>query len=345
LKKLTTRQKWKQYLAARQRYEHKKTARFNDYQRRKNAESVLDRPAKRFRHSANIQAPNVLSFIEDPAATVHFLNRLRALAKVKDVFVDLSNVQRVTTDAIAGLLATIYHSGADNSRITGNIPVATAARSILEASGFREHVRSASYWSPTPGATGKVRKRTLTGDTVETRYSQKVANELVNFAVEKLTGETGRHGPSYATLGEAMLNTLNHAARASEPEPWWASVYIDNGRKCACFTFIDQGVGIFRSHNLNTFLKLQKSFSILDNADILKKILQGEVRSSTGVPGRGNGLPGMYNHCKAGRIRNLTVLANDAIGHAENDRFESLGSPFHGTLIYWEVSYDDSYAN
>jgi hypothetical protein len=75
------------------------------------------------------------------------------------------------------------------------------------------------------------------------------------------------------------------------------------------------------------------------------KILQGEVRSSTRVPGRGNGLPGMYNHCKAGRIRNLTVLANDAIGHAESDEFEELRSSFHGTIVYWEVFNDGNYAN
>jgi hypothetical protein len=44
-----------------------------------------------------------------------------------------------------------------------------------------------------------------------------------------------------------------------------------------------------------------------------------------------------YAHCKAGRIRNLAVLANDAIGNAENDLFEPLSSSFPGTLIYWEV--------
>jgi hypothetical protein len=220
LKKLTTRAKWKRYLAARQRDEEKKKARFLAYRRLKFSERAATRRDRAFRRSANIQAPPILSLLEAPSATVHFLNRLKAFATMKDVFVDLSAVGSVTPDAIAGLLATIYHSGTANSQIRGNVPVDTIARSIIEASGFREHVRAADHWVPTPGATGKVKKRTLTRDTMETRYNQLIANELVGFAVEKLTGKRGTHGPSYATFGEAMLNTLNHAARGSEPEPW-----------------------------------------------------------------------------------------------------------------------------
>jgi hypothetical protein len=36
-------------------------------------------------------------------------------------------------------------------------------------------------------------------------------------------------------------------------------------------------------------------------------------------------------------MRNLTVLASDAIGNAENEVFEPLSSSFPGTLVYWEV--------
>lgn len=134
-----------------------------------------------------------------------------------------------------------------------------------------------------------------------------------------------------------MLNTLNHASRDGEPEPWWASVFVDAERRRSCFTFIDQGVGIFKSHRLTLRLKLLENFSILDNAQILERLFQGRIPSTTRIVGRGNGIPGMYNHHKANRIKNFTILANNAIGRAETESYQMLAASFEGTILYWEI--------
>jgi hypothetical protein len=335
MKKLITEAKWKKHLAARQRRQSRSTKRFRAYRKALSHETAGMRRKRSDRHVTHLTAPEILSFLQNPGDTIQFLNRLKAVAAARNVFVDLSAFRSVTPDAIAGLIAAI-HDRKVNSRISGNLPNDQSARDTIEQSGFRDHVEGEN-WVPPLGQMGRVRKRPLTREIVETKYNQVVTTELIAFATEKLTGQVSHHGPTYSVLGEAMLNTLNHASRTSEPQPWWASVYFDKGRKRACFTFIDQGVGIFRSHRLTAFLKLQKGFRLLTNAAIPEKILQGEVRSTTRTPGRGNGLPGMYAHCKALRIRSLTLVANDAVGYVETGAYQPLSSSFEGTLIYWEV--------
>ncbi len=210
-------------------------------------------------------------------------------------------------------------------------------KAMIESSGFHQFVRTSRDTFPKP-VNGRVIKRANVSEAVEQKFNQQVSYELVKFAMEKLTGVAVTHRPSYAVLSEAMLNTVNHAAtEGHSPEPWWASVYYDADRERACFTFLDQGVGIFESHTLTMRLRLMQTIRTLSSSDILKKILDGEVRSSTGTDGRGNGLPGICTHCRAGRIRNLTVIANDAYGNVETGDFHKLSLGFDGTLLYWEV--------
>lgn len=335
MKKLFTREKWKQHSAARSRYQKKAAIRFRIYRKKENVLAGPPRP-RRYKKDSSVRAPEVCSFLQNPNETIQFFNKLKILSRDRNVSVDLSGVTTITPDAIAGLVAMIHRFNEQDALIEGNVPRDRVARSMIEHSGFRDYVKTPG-WAPARVLMGKVRKRSRSRDTVEIRYNQQVTTDLIAFATEKLTGSPRANGPSYSNFGEAMLNTLNHASATSQPEPWWASVYFDADRKRACFTFIDQGIGIFRSHRLTATLKLVKTLSILSSADILKKILQGEVRSTTRVEGRGNGLPGMYKHCKAGRIRNFTVLANDAIGNAETDEYRSLRTSFAGTLLYWEI--------
>jgi len=143
-----------------------------------------------------------------------------------------------------------------------------------------------------------------------------------------------------------MLNTLNHASATSKNEPWWAAVYFDSERKRVCFTFVDQGVGIFRSSRLEQSLKiLFGHLTIPTNAEILRRIFRGEIPSTTNAVGRGNGIPGIYAHAQAKRIREFAVIANNAIGRAESDTYETVSPPFDGTMLYWEVESHDQPTN
>jgi anti-anti-sigma regulatory factor len=337
VKKLIVEEKWKRYLAARSRSQVKANARFSGH-RRDRAESAIGRPrVKQFRKDGRVEGPQVFSLIENPDDTIAFFRELEDLASTRNVYVDLSSVKTITPDAIAVLVAIIRRSQHHGARIRGNVPEETVAQQMLNDSGFRAYVTNSPGYRPPP-AMGKILKRTATGEVSQNRFDQHLARTVIEFATEKITGVAQPHRPSFSVFCEAMLNTWNHAAgiRVSH-EPWWASVYCDGKRRRASFTFVDLGVGIFRSHRLTMALKLLNTMRLLDHGQLLGRIFQGQIPSTTRLPGRGNGIPGMYEHCKAGRIRRFTVLANDAIGDGESDNYRQLSATFPGTLIYWEI--------
>lgn len=53
-------------------------------------------------------------------------------------------------------------------------------------------------------------------------------------------------------------------------------------------------------------------------------------------PYRGNGLPSIFEHHQAGRIRNLKVLSNKGFVDCQTDDTDSLNRRFRGTLICWD---------
>ena len=243
----------------------------------------------------------------------------------------------MTSDAIAGLLATIHHCETGGASVSGNVPSDPLPKAMLNDSGFRNYVRSSPIYRQSLTARGQIIRRTARGEAFHNRFDQHLANRLIEFANLKLTGSAKPHGPSFSVFCEAMLNTLNHAAEpGGSHEPWWASAYFDSDRNCVCFTFIDQGVGIFRSYPLTMALRM-RALTLLSRGEILERLFHGKIPSSTKLPGRGNGIPEMYQHCKAGRIRNLIVIANNAIGNGETEKYGELSNSFPGTLLYWEI--------
>jgi len=121
------------------------------------------------------------------------------------------------------------------------------------------------------------------------------------------------------------------------PELWWATVYADTGRGKICFTFVDTGVGIFRSVRIGTVRKIYDLFGGKKDADILRDMLLGKVPSSTKLSFRGKGLPYMNRLAMEKRISSLVIVANDVFANVSSETFEQLRTPFHGTLVYWEI--------
>lgn len=339
LKKRIVQEKWKHHLLRRSAAQARAAKRFKGYRREKNfGHSRRARPRHdHFKKTSTLTAPQHFSLIENPSEVIQFLNRMRILGRRQNIFVDMASITTLTTDGIAAFLAAIHHRDLANANIFGNVPRDVRLRQRLTESGFYEYVSGKSAGLHRV-AMGAIRKRQHSGETFREEFNQFVASDLIAFATERLRGAPGPHQPSYSVLGEAMLNTVYHAsASPDEREPWWASVFVDTERRRACFTFIDQGVGIFKSHRLGLRLNLATHLRFTDRAEILRDLMHGKIPSSTKVPGRGNGIPGMYGHCKARRIRSLTVLANDAIGYAETEVYSVLNTSFDGTVLYWEI--------
>ena len=116
------------------------------------------------------------------------------------------------------------------------------------------------------------------------------------------------------------------------------SVYCNVENNRAAFTFIDQGIGIFKSQGLLFRLKFASQLMFRDRTDILRELLLGNIPSSTGLAYHGYGLPGIYDACINGRIRNLVILSNDVYANIERGDFRPLKNSFDGTILYWEVA-------
>lgn len=336
MKKFIVKKKWKDYLASRSRYELKAKARVAGH-RRARARRVFGRPRpKHYKKEGVAIGPEAFSIIQNPDGMIQFFSRMLSLALDRNVIVDLSAVEHMTPDAIPGLLATIRGCKLAGARVRGNVPKSERPKKMLNESGFRSYVRSAAG-SQRHAEMGRIAKFPRSSEAFHNRFDQYIAKDLIEFANLRLQGKELAHPPSYSVFSEAMLNTWNHASSDETHEPWWASVYFDADRSRACFTFLDRGVGIFGSHQLTLRLRVLTHLRFLNSAELLEQIFKGQIPSTTKEAGRGNGIPGMYAHCKAGRIKNLTVISNDASGNAETEIYSVLPKSFTGTLLYWEI--------
>lgn len=343
VKRLYSTSKWKSHSRRRAADQLKACRRRREYLRRLRVpgEHPNDRPRKNFKKTFSIKAPEHFSAVENPAEFVRFLNLIRSIGTEQNLFFDLRHVRVLTPDGIAAFLATTHHRSIERARISGNLPANKGLQDVLTHSGFYEYMTRKGI--PATGSRlGVIKTRKKSREATDEKLNQDFAIGLIEFAMTKLTGKAASHSPSYCVITEAMLNTVHHASRDDDAtEPWWASVYWDAARKRACFTFIDHGVGVFKSNKLNLRLRAAKDLftrvKLPDNGALLRMVMHDEIPSSTDELGRGYGIPIMYNRCRYGLIRNFTILSNDAIGNAELESYSAFPADFEGTLLYWEI--------
>jgi len=261
---------------------------------------------------------------------ISFLNRVKALALRRNIFIRLRKLEKLGPEAIAVLLATLSSKSCQNTTVAGDIPENAMLCQVLTDSGFYQHV-SSKFAIPDRDH-GRIRKESKSNN-----VEASTAAELIDFATLRLFGQSKKAGPSYNLLLEAMGNTFDHASRRAGETTWWASAYFNVVNHRVSFTVVDLGVGIFGSRSMGQRLKLWVGAPFRDRGEALKRLLLGEIPSRTGVKNRGRGLPNAYETWKDGRIKNLVVIANNAYGNAENDDFREMKESFDGTIVYWEI--------
>ena len=247
--------------------------------------------------------------------------------------IDLREVSTIRPEAVAAFVA-IMESTAHDHPVRGNVPQNQECRQRLNDYGFFECVSGGPDLGP---PAGKIRRQ-HSGQTVQGQ----IANDIVQFGLERLGKIVAKHGPTYNVFTEAMANTFQHADRKEKgKQRWWAAVYYDEDKRAACFTAVDTGVGILESFTLRQRAEVRLGSPMLtgvDQGEKLRKLLSGEVRSRTGDKHRGRGLPNIKRACDEDRIMNLSILSNGAIARVANEDYRELRSQFRGTIIYWELA-------
>ena len=330
MKKLWTERRWKQYQSKRQHYEAaRRRERRAWIRRRRRANQWKPNPRRRPRKNVTVTAPARFSMVENPEEMSRFLKRLsRENDRRHHVFVDLSGISTLTSDGIAVLLARVKR-GRSGVTTGGNWPNDPKLKSMLTQSGFAQHVVAPGV--DTSGDHGEIVKRS------SYKVMPDMAQSLIACVTRGLTGRKQRRQPVQSALLECMSNTHDHAAPASEREGWWATAYYDENERKAFFTFVDLGVGIFRSRRVTLLQTVLKHLGAMRNVVLMEDILKGNVPSRTGFPFRGKGLPWIYKLSQMGHLRNLIVVSNDVFADVARDKYRSLDPPFGGTLLYWEI--------
>ena len=303
------------------------------------------RPRTRTRQAHNappqkytITAPMKFSLTEDPEETLEFFETFREKLPSEKlrIEIDLRAVAKIDPDAVAVFVA-IMKSVPHDHPVSGPVPQEQACTQRLYDFGFFDHVRSRVRLGE---PSGKI-QRQHTGKQV----SGQAARDIIHFGLSKLRREGAKHGPTYNVFTEVMSNTFQHADKDGKKgnQSWLAAVYYDDEKRAACFTAVDLGVGIIGNFNLRQRMQAtQFRLTGVDQGEKLRRLLCGEIRSRTGDPHRGRGLPYIKQSCDSGRITNLSILSNKALARTAHAEYRELKTGFRGTIIYWELGEDDA---
>ncbi|AMS26021.1 hypothetical protein AEM51_02330 [Bacteroidetes bacterium UKL13-3] len=354
MKKIYTTSKYKERNLRRAKRSLKRRLVFKEYKTKKNkADQGISQPQREYKRKfeepfkdyKRIQAPEILSFIDNPVGVVEFISDLKKhYDDKKKVFVVLNDVKIITYDAIVVLLSIMVKFKANKIDFNGDFPTNQNARDILTESKFLKYL----YQHFKEEERYELGQKSSIHTHAWKDVDSELGNELIKNASKTVWGDERRCQGVQRTLIELMLNTNNHADDSKKGEKhWWLSVHHDKINGKVSFAFIDFGVGVFTS--LNNKRHGSKFFGILDklkekvkygnNAELLKLIMDGTLhRTATGKPYHGKGLPGINKVRERNQINNLNIITNNVHANLNSNEFNILPKSFSGTFVYWELN-------
>jgi hypothetical protein len=356
MKKLWTLPKYKRLNKRRAERSWRRKIAFKEYKRLKNiSEQGLGESEKKQKHEfedtfkdyKKVKAPQIFSFRNNPDRVIEFLNKVKdCFDKKQKIFIRLDAVTIIDYDAIVVLFSIMIRFKSQGIKFNGDFPENKQAKEILTQSGFFKNL----YKQFKEEDRYSVQAENEHG--IHTHAFKNVDSELsakiISQASRTIWGETRRCQGAQRTLLELMQNTNNHASFEKEGDKhWWLSVNHDKLNNKVSFSFVDYGVGVFRSlankqegsKFYNAIEKMLDRFKYGNNAELLKLILNGELhRTVTGEHYRGKGLPGIREAMKRNQISNLFVISNNVFSNVASEEYRLLDTSFTGTFISWELN-------
>lgn len=303
--------------------------------------------ARLFPGYKQLTAPANFSLLSNESATLEFLRKLQVCyGGKKKVAVLLDDVVNLTTDAILVLLSNMVQYKAAKIGFNGTKPRDEFTNFKLESSGFFKHLYGAAMRDQDKYSFRKMNNYIYTHGQKTVEAS--LADDLVKYASEIVWGVPRRCPGIQTTLVELMHNTHDHAGEEKGEKHWWISVEHDEQAHEATFSFIDFGVGIFRS--LANKKQGEPLYGALDyiiqhfplvttEADRLQLILEGKVRlTQFNEYYRGKGLRNIYLKHHRNQIADLSIISNYASFKAVNDDYHSIKNEFVGTFISFKMT-------
>lgn len=286
----------------------------------------------------NFEAPKHFSIIENEAETVGYFNKIIEAVESDvgysyKIKLDLTNINKVTIEAIMYLLAIANNIKKKNHQVTGNYPECDVTRNIFRESGFEKFVRSEyrdQYY------VNEKMFKISTGSTIDTESGRKLIEFLDKNGVikgSKISKDI------YRMVIELMGNTNNHAYSIDSPfiNKWYLYAEKRQDNKIS-LVFLDTGSGI------PTTIRRKISDITRDDKDLIASAFDGENRTRTRQSNRGLGLPEIKSINRSGSIQNLKIISCngrvDMMTKSEDYDKINISKKMIGTLFYWEISQE-----
>lgn len=340
MKKLFTERKWKlrQWRINRDKLRRKRKKKRRIKVLKPRSVKTYYSPASKYEKKREkyevLQAPADFSIINNTEEIVKYFESARdLLRRGHNVDFDLSKIQNFTPDAIA-LLAAIVEDRREhpNSRKKGNCPINPDLKQLFIESGFYNYVASKIPAKPLQG-------RLLLHKISNNKVEPELAKNVCIKGVKHSFNSEEKFKPLYEILIECMANTNNHASLQKRGEyDWWIYVYNNTEIGTTQYTFLDIGVGVFKSLPVKNYIsKLESLVKSKSNVDLVQDLFDGKISSRTEQSERGRGFPLIFNHSKNPRIKNLMIITNDVMANLKTEHYINMSADFKGTLIYIEI--------
>lgn len=330
----------RRYQRIRIKYQAKRqSAKWKDRKKRRRfiVETIKIRKRKQAKKkSVRLSSPTNFSLIQNTDEVLGYFELAKKyLNSNENVTLDISNVANLTPESVTLLVASINHEQfIKNGIVTGNAPSKPKLNKLFTESGFYDHVR-----------TNRRFKKDVNG------LLHKETHQKVEPLVAKLAVLRGlKHvfatkkvdlGVMYDILIECMSNTNSHADLKREGTYyWWLYVYNDPEKNIAIYTFLDLGIGIFKSAAVQGFLnKTRKAAGLYPHINIVDDLLAGNIKSRVKKDReiRGKGIPQIVTNAKSDYFRSFYIIANDVKINLKTGERQQLQHSLNGTMLYWEL--------
>ena len=284
------------------------------------------------------EAPKDFSFVDNTDAMIRYLNDCeKVLHKSKKIIIDISKIETLSTDAIALLVACVNDRNFSGryGQISGNAPIKKELANLFVESGFYKYVETDNR---TLKYTEKADENLLHKES-HIKVQSDLAKKACMLGTMHVFNTSSPFPTLYEMLIESMSNTNNHANKGERGKTkWWLYVYNAPNNK-TCYSFVDLGVGIFDSIPVAIYKQVAKMLNITHNADLVKDLLDGKIKSREKVDQniRGKGIPQIARNSESDKIGRAYIISNDVKVNLKTKSSERLKDNFKGTFLYWEL--------
>ena len=339
MKKIYITEKGKKHFARRVRYQAKRhTEKWKNRKRNHKLKLYNVKNEKRIRREKPFlvhSAPLNFSLINNTNETLGYFAEMERKFKSKEnLEIDISKVDDLTPDTIALLVASINDKDfVHESHYRGNAPQKRELQKLFTQSGFYNFVSNM-------GVNKRSEENMLHRET-DRVVAPVIAMQAALKGIKHSFKNEDPYEPLYNILIECMSNTNNHANLDKKGKcKWWLYVYNDPLTNVTSYSFVDLGVGIFKSAVVQNYLKnLFKGTLLYKNINIADDLLAGKIQSRVDKDNdiRGKGIPQIVEHSQAPQFKSFFIITNDVKMDLKTGVKEQLDYNFEGTFLYWEI--------